>query len=314
MKRISFILPCYNVERYLDECLDSIYRQGLPLPDFEVICVNDCSTDGTRELIVSRESSLSNLVLLDQPRNMLPGAARNRGLEIAQGEYIWFIDSDDLLKPGVLDNVLKEMDEGGLDFMMFNFDEFNDGDSSNFVKRNDIFGSWGIEDGLSFVDHHFDNDLRRLSLVWLCVFRRSFLQEHQIFFPDLCMSEDSLFMWQCLIEAHAVKSIEKRIYIHRLNQSSIILSPPNARKQYSCSFLFPRALHRMMEFYQEQLPMVLNEKLEGYLRYELNEFSNRYLQLSGIERSKYFQSMQSDKTWYGQFKSYLSGKKRLVYL
>ena len=314
MKRISFILPCYNVERYLDVCLDSLYNQGIPISDFEVICINDCSTDGTRERIISRQLSFPNLILLDQPRNMLPGAARNRGLEIAQGEYVWFVDSDDLLKPGILGHVFKEMDEGCLDFLMFNFDEFKENDPTVFVERNDIFESWGIEDGLSFVDNHFNNELRRLSLVWLCVFRRSFLQEHHVSFPDLCMSEDSLFLWRCLIEARAVKSIGKRIYIHRLNQSSIVLSPPDARKQYSSSFLFPRALLKLIEDYRKRLPQVLKDKLDGYVRYELNEFAGRYLSLSGLERSKYYLSIRSDQSWFREFKLLLSRRNRLVYL
>ena len=313
MMRISYILPCYNVERYLEECLSSIYNQGLQDADFEVICVNDCSTDKTRSIIVSQQSLHSNIILLDQPSNMLPGAARNRGLKLARGEYVWFVDSDDLLKPSVVDGVLNEMDEGNLDYLLFNYDEFKGIDSSSFVRRTNIYESWGIEDGLTFLDRHLDNELRRLSLVWLCVFRRSFLQKKRISFPDLCMSEDSLFMWQCFFEAQAVKSTGERIYIHRLNDSSIILSPPDARKQYSCSFLFPRALYKIIEHYRGRLSGVLLEKMEGYLRHELNQFAVRYLRLSDSERTRYFESMRSDQFWYHQFKSYLSRKSRLIY-
>jgi len=311
--RISFILPCYNVEQYIEDCLNSICHQGLPEEDFEIICVNDCSTDRTREIIVSLQSSHSNLILLDQPVNMLPGAARNRGLKMARGEYVWFVDSDDLLKPSVVDGVLRDMDEDRLDFLMFNYDEFRGEDSSVFVKRTDNYEAWDIENGLVFLDSHFHNELRRLSLVWLCIFRRSFLLGRHITFPDLYLSEDSLFMWQCFFEARAVKSIAQRIYIHRLNDSSIILSPPDARKQYSCSFLFPKALGKIMACYQGRLPQVVYQKMDGYLRYELNQFAVRYLQLSGRERSKYFDAMRSDKSWYNHFKSFLSKKNRIVY-
>lgn len=314
MIRITFILPCYNVEQYLEECLGSIYDQGLQESEFEVICVNDCSTDKTRELIVSCQSSHTNLVLLDQPVNMLPGAARNRGLEVARGEFVWFVDSDDLLKTNVVDGMLKEMDEGGLDFLMFNYDEFKGGDSSAFVKKTDSYESWGVEDGLSFLDHHFNNELRRLSLVWLCIFRRSFLQKNNISFPDLCMSEDSLFMWKCFFEAQAVKSIDKRVYIHRLNDSSIVLSPPDARKQYSRSFLFPMAINKILEQYQGRLPRVIDDEMKGYLRYELNQFAVRYLQLSDSEQSKYFESMRSGKRSFYQMESYLSRKNRMIYM
>ena len=98
MIKVSFVLPCYNVERYIADCLNSIYSQDFPEEDFEVICVNDCSTDGTREVIVHYAEQHSNLNLIDHKENMTAGGARNTGIKVAQGEYIWFVDPDDMIK------------------------------------------------------------------------------------------------------------------------------------------------------------------------------------------------------------------------
>lgn len=313
MKRISFILPCYNVERYIDACLDSLYAQDLPMDSFEVICVNDCSTDRTRERIASRQKDCPNLILLDQARNGYPGMARNRGMEVAAGEYVWFVDSDDLLKPGVSKAILQEMDAASLDFLLFNFDEFRDQDPSAYVDRKDLYGAWPADTGLAFLASHFRNNLRRISLVWLCVFRRRFLQEHGLSFPDLCLSEDSVFLWQAFFEADAVKAVPDRFYAHRLNPSSIILGGLDARRSISCAFLFPAAIEQVIRKYESRIPAPLTENLRRYQRHEVNLFGSRYLQLPAAERKKYYQYLRTHKDWYLQFKYMLSRKNRLAY-
>lgn len=314
MKRLSYILPCYNVEQYIGDCLDSLFHQGLAESDFEIICVDDCSTDGTRELITTWKSRHPDtVILLEQPRNMYPGAARNRGFSVAEGEYVWFVDADDLLKPTVAGCVLKELDEGALDFLLFNFDECPEADPQTFIERKDFYGNWSTESGLSFLASHFNNNLRTISLVWLGVFRRSFLQTNQIVFPDLYMSEDSLFLWQAFFCAQAVRSIDKRLYIHRVNSFSIIQTPPTARKNYCCSFLLPVALKEMEVRYAGTVPQAIMDRIMGYFRHELNQFAVRYLQLSADDRKKYFSMIRADKHWFRRFRPFLSRKNRLIY-
>lgn len=313
MKRISFILPCYNVEKYIGACLDSLYDQDLPMDAFEVICVNDCSTDRTREIIVSRQADCPNLVLLDLPRNGYPGLARNKGMEVATGEYVWFVDSDDLLKPGVVKEVFREMDAEPLDFLLFNFDEFRGDDPSSYIDRKDLYGSWPADTGLAFLASHFKNNLRRVSLVWLCVFRRRFLQEHGISFPELCMSEDSVFLWQAFFEADSVKAVRDRFYVHRLHSSSIIQSGFDARRSISCAFLLPDAIGKVIGKYESRIPAPLTENLSHYQRHEVNLFGSRYLQLPAAERKKYYHYLRTHRNWYRQFQDMLSRKNRLAY-
>ena len=109
---VSFVIPSYNSAHTVKRCLDSIYALSLKPEEFEVIFIDDCSTDNTCEEVESIKSKVkSSLTLLKQPINNRQGAARNRGVNVAQGEYICFVDSDDVVTDGVVDAIrmAKEM-------------------------------------------------------------------------------------------------------------------------------------------------------------------------------------------------------------
>lgn len=101
MIELSFIIPAYNTSGTIIRTLDSIYTLELHQDQFEVIIVDDCSTDITREIVTSYASKVNNLRLLCQPENHRQGAARNRGVREAHGEYIMFVDADDKVENGV---------------------------------------------------------------------------------------------------------------------------------------------------------------------------------------------------------------------
>lgn len=99
---LSFIIPVYNGAKYILRCLDSIYGIGLLQDDFEILVVDDCSTDNTRELVLSYIEEHPQVRLLCQKENHRQGAARNRGLKEAKGDYVAFVDGDDIVLDGLL--------------------------------------------------------------------------------------------------------------------------------------------------------------------------------------------------------------------
>ena len=105
MVRLSLILPCYNVENYIGACLDSLFRQDIPISEYEVICVNDCSTDNTKQVILDYIQKYPTIHLINHEINQTVGGARNTGLAAAQGSYVWFVDPDDM----IVDNTLREL-------------------------------------------------------------------------------------------------------------------------------------------------------------------------------------------------------------
>ena len=106
-KRLSIIIPFYNVEQYIAQCLDSVYDQDIPENEYEVICVNDASPDASVDIVKRYQKEHSNLILIEHDRNKKLGAARNTGRKVAIGKYIWNVDSDDKIAPNCLNNLLK---------------------------------------------------------------------------------------------------------------------------------------------------------------------------------------------------------------
>ena len=122
MIRLSFIVPVYNVEPYIEECIRSLYNQDIPQEVYEVICVDDCSPDGSRAIVERLQKEYPTLKLLIHTENKRQGGARNTGMKVAQGRYIWFVDSDDYIKPNCLKSLLEQAEKEDLDILDFDFD------------------------------------------------------------------------------------------------------------------------------------------------------------------------------------------------
>lgn len=125
---LSYIIPVYNGRRCINFCLDSIYSLPLQEEEFEVIVVDDCSTDNTLEILNEYASRHSNMFVLQQEVNQRQGGARNRGIDIAKGEYIAFCDADDTIVANGVMNALKAVSETKADICYFDFEyETSDG-------------------------------------------------------------------------------------------------------------------------------------------------------------------------------------------
>jgi lipopolysaccharide biosynthesis glycosyltransferase len=115
--KLSIIIPVYNVDQYLDRCLTSVLNQDLD--DFEVICVDDASTDNSLEILRLYEKNYPNLKVYANEVNRTSSYCRKLGVEVASGEYIMFVDSDDEIVPGICKKLVKQMDAHGLDIIHF---------------------------------------------------------------------------------------------------------------------------------------------------------------------------------------------------
>ncbi len=113
---ISIIVPCYNVEKYIDRCVDSLVTQTVGLDEMEIILVNDASTDDTLSHLQKWEKLYpNNIMVITYETNLRQGGARNVGLSYARGEFIGFVDSDDWVEPQMYEFLLKGIEESGCD-------------------------------------------------------------------------------------------------------------------------------------------------------------------------------------------------------
>jgi len=123
-KKLSIIVPVYNAEEYIEDCVNSLLKQDLSEQEYEIILINDGSTDNSPKLAQKLKEQNNNIVLLSQ-ENKGQSVARNKGMDIAKGKYIMFVDSDDMLLPNVLNKILTVSEEKDLDvcaYRMFSYD------------------------------------------------------------------------------------------------------------------------------------------------------------------------------------------------
>lgn len=132
---LSVIIPIYNAEKYLQGCLESVYQQNLDQEDFEVIAINDGSIDGSFSILNAFQEKYSNLKIINT-ENKGVANARNLGLDIANGSYITFIDSDDQIFPDTLNFILKKLDRDNSD-ILYPIIYFYDQDN-NFIEKSKI--------------------------------------------------------------------------------------------------------------------------------------------------------------------------------
>ncbi|HLP65530.1 glycosyltransferase [Flavobacterium sp.] len=123
--KLSIIIPVYKVEEYVQKCLESIVAQDIPADDYEIIVINDGSPDNSKEIILEFQKHQPNLLFIDQ-ENQGVSVARNRGLDVAKGDYILFIDPDDTIEENSLGTLLQHADEKAIDVMYLGLDSYDE--------------------------------------------------------------------------------------------------------------------------------------------------------------------------------------------
>lgn len=123
---LSFIVPVYNTEKYLRDCLDSLISQDVSKEDYEIICVNDGSTDGSLTILQEYAAENRNIHIINKENGGV-ASARNAGMDAAQGEYIWFVDSDDFVKHNCLGSLRDHVNVHRSDRVMIGTYVFRDG-------------------------------------------------------------------------------------------------------------------------------------------------------------------------------------------
>ena len=205
--------------RSISYCLESLLNQDLLYTEYEIICIDDYSKDSTIDIIYSYKSQYPNIILIRHNENRSIGETRNLGLKIAKGEYVWFIDPDDLIKNNVLLNVYELCKMNSIDVLFFN--NVCVKENLEYYKTENIFTNTDVYSGQDFVSKYFVNKMDYLCVVWRCIFSNKFLCSNQILFPQINKAEDVVFVWKTILKAKTVNSIDSILYIYRINPYSI---------------------------------------------------------------------------------------------
>lgn len=196
MPKISVIIPIYNVEKYLRECLESVLNQTFQ--DFEVICVDDCGNDDSMQIVQEYAQKDNRISILHHKKNKGLGAARNTGIPEAGGEYIFFLDSDDYILPDTLKNLYEKAIETQSDITVVHAEAFADDDSEETKKRVTESNKWLdkiVEDNLQVTADNYGKCITDLTcLAWGKLYTKDFIEKNNLrFIEQNVMHEDNGF-------------------------------------------------------------------------------------------------------------------------
>lgn len=229
--KVSVIIPVYNVEKYIYECIMSVCRQTLK--EIEIICVNDGSPDKSMD-IISQIAEKDNRIVIVNKENGGLSSARNAGFMVAKGEYVYFLDSDDYILNDTLETLYQIASENQLDDILFDAEAFFETEEDakknknylTYYKRNNSYDT--IKNGQElFVELHENNDIRPSACLQMV--RRGLLIENNISFYEGILHEDNLFSLQIYITAKRIMHVARKFYMRRVHGNSIMTCKKGAR-------------------------------------------------------------------------------------
>ncbi|GHV74505.1 glycosyl transferase [Spirochaetia bacterium] len=220
--KLSIIVPVYNIEKYIIRCLESLYRQDIPLNEYEVIIVDDGSTDNSPALINDFMKDKINALILTQENRGL-GVTRNTGFWRAKAEYIWFVDGDDYIEKNCFQEIYNIIKRGDLDIMQFNIKNIENCGikESNFInsKRNQDIVSGKL----------ILREKKIYHAVWSAVFKRVFLEKNNLLFKEKLYYEDNEWSIRAYYFASRVLLNNKYYYYYNNIRLSSITKTVSAR-------------------------------------------------------------------------------------
>lgn len=225
--KLSVIVPIYKVEPYLSKCVDSLLNQDLSKEDYEIILVDDGSPDGCPAICDEYADTYDNVKVIHRNNGGL-SAARNSGIEVAQGRYVQFVDSDDYLEPNVLKTLVEKMEVDDLDIFRFNYRNVNEQYEvfePNKVSKPFVDYRDEICDGLTFLNERLGFGC----YAWQFMLRRELLEGCT--FKEGIYFEDMEWTPRLLLKAKRVTSTDLMVYNYLMRQGSITQSVDEKKKR-----------------------------------------------------------------------------------
>ncbi len=233
---ISVIIPVYNVEKYLRECIDSVLSQTYK--NYEIILVDDGSTDSSGKICDEYAEKYQHITVIYK-KNSGPSQTRNMGLAVAKGEFIYFLDSDDYLVSDAFEKLIKTATTENADIVFFDAKSFEDENKSFNIRQGYLRkGSYKTDKGYNVLAELNKNKDFHCSIPLLFI-RRNFLSMSGLLINEkIYCSEDMLFTYQMFCLAERVAQCPEVLYYRRYRKSSIVTSKKTAKHYLSCKVVY----------------------------------------------------------------------------
>lgn len=279
--KISVIIPIYNTEKYVEECIRSIQRQTLQ--EIEIICVDDGSTDKSLEVV---RSINDNRISVYKEKNSGQSVARNRGIDNAKGKYLYFMDSDDVLTSDALEKLYIYAETNALDIVYFDGMSFWDDNLCKEIANQDLhyyerkYEYPDIYTGKQMLKEMHANEEYRVSPC-LQMINKGFIENYNLKFEEGIIHEDNLFTYKCILNAGRVGYIHECFFKRRYRNDSVMTKKTTFEHVYG----YFKCFVKMQDFLMRQ--NIDEDTLDTALSIErsmLRSARNKYLELDTEEK------------------------------
>lgn len=289
--KLSIIIPVYNVEAYLDECMRSILCQTIDC--CELILVDDGSTDQSGKICDRYREQYKDNILVIHKENGGLSSARNAGMSEAKGDYVAFVDSDDRIADGAISVILQWIDSSPADLcFMQTMKFFEDGRTQplgDCISQAGIRGKQKEE-----IIRYLSTRPKYPGAAWSKIYRRNFLIDNQIEFPkDRRTSEDLGFTLDCLIAAESYDALDIPYYEYRQGRKGSITNCKNAEKGFWDHALF--ISDSQNKFSAETAKIIICKPLIAFVAYEYAIMVSMYIRLQANEKKKARQFLRDNR-------------------
>ena len=303
--KVSVILPVYNGEKYIKKCMKSLIDQTLK--EIEIICVDDGSVDGTLEALKEYEN-LDNVTVITQ-ENAGAGAARNKGISYAKGEYLSFLDADDIFEKDMLEVAYNKAVEDKADMVVFNSDQYYE-ETQEYKKADWTLRYAKIPPYTPFKHRQMTDNVFKVFVGWAWdkLFLKEFVDRYALKFQEQRTSNDMFFVFMATVLSNRITVVPKdKVLVHQRRNNAVSLS--NTReKSWQC---FHEALKKLKQGLVEH--GIYKEVEQDYINYALH-FS--LWNLNTVSKTVYDDMLNKLKNeWFTEFgitgkqKSYFYNKK-----
>lgn len=217
MIKVSIIIPFKNVEEYIEKCITGVLNQTLT--EIEVICVNDGSSDKSLEIVQNFAQEDDRVIVLETDKSLGQSYARNIALDVAKGEYIGFVDSDDFVEREMFEKMYNRAKSGDTDITMCLAKLYDDGTEEDY--SNDYYGLKSYEkygDKIFNAGEDKDNILNLNVVIWNKIYKRTFLKTNKLRFENGYIYEDLPFSYGAYLSAEKINIIWEYFYHYRQNR------------------------------------------------------------------------------------------------
>lgn len=283
MLKLSIIIPVYNVEQYIGNCLDSCLNQDLPKDEYEIVVVDDGSPDNSSSIVEGYMKKYSNIRLIHRENGGL-SAARNTGLREAKGEYIWFVDSDDWIESNCLGFLVNTAKDNDLDVLCFGLQlVYPDGRKTTYnIKYEESDKVYKGEDFICRV--------KMPPAAWAAIYKKDFLNIKKLCFFEGILHEDQEFTPRAYYLANRISYINRVIYYYLQRVGGIMISSRN-KKRASDLLTVADSLYKFIidnvdtsnKAYEEMM-----EKVNFAFSQSLAYYKSSYFSISAYKNKPYY--------------------------